>query len=88
VSPRSVPKELGGAIDPGGYAGSWGLLTTGWLFCEPAEPQVEGDVVRLPGCMETSFEAAGAPVPARTSQFLLKVLELDADRGLKGHGSE
>ncbi|MGB8877176.1 MAG: hypothetical protein WCD11_12695 [Solirubrobacteraceae bacterium] len=67
MTPRSVPKELDVAIHPGGYAGFCGLLKTGWLFATRADPQAEGEVERLPGYMETNFEPAGAPVPARTS---------------------
>lgn len=46
-----------------------------------------GDVPDFCGVLKTDWLFC-EQVPARTSEFLLKVLELDADKGLKGRGSE
>ncbi len=38
------------------YAAFCGELKTGWLFCEPSDPQAKGVVERLQGYIETNFE--------------------------------
>ncbi len=48
--------HAGGGRPTESYAGFCGQLKTGWLFCEPADPQAKGVVERLQGYMETNFE--------------------------------
>jgi transposase len=38
------------------FAAFCGQLKTGWVFCEPADPQAKGAVERLQGYAETNFE--------------------------------
>ncbi len=46
----------GGGRPTDSYAAFCGGLKTGWLFCEPADPQAKGVVERLQEYMETNFE--------------------------------
>jgi hypothetical protein len=46
--PRRSPSEA--------FAAFCGQLKTGWVFCEPADPQAKGAVERLQGYAETNFE--------------------------------
>lgn len=46
-----------------------------------------GDILDSCGLLKTGWLFC-EQVPARTSEFLLKVLELDADKSSKGRGSE
>jgi len=55
------------------FAAFCGQLRTGWLFCEPADPQAKGVVERLQGYMETNFEPG-----RRFANHLDYQLQLDA----------
>ncbi|HET7047776.1 MAG TPA: IS21 family transposase [Solirubrobacteraceae bacterium] len=55
------------------YAAFCGQLKTGWLFCEPADPQAKGVVERLQGYVETNFEPG-----RRFANHLDYQLQLDA----------
>lgn len=53
---REACLHAGGGRPTESLAGFCGQLRTGWLFCEPADPQAKGVVERLQGYMETNFE--------------------------------
>lgn len=65
--------HAGGGRPTESYAGFCGQLRTGWLFCEPADPQAKGVVERLQGYMETNFEPG-----RRFANHLDYQLQLDA----------
>jgi transposase len=48
--------HAGGGRPTERYAAFCGELKTGWLFCEPSDPQAKGVVERLQGYIETNFE--------------------------------
>jgi transposase len=53
---REASLHAGGGRPTESYAAFCGQLKTGWLFCEPADPQAKGVVERLQGYIETNFE--------------------------------
>jgi transposase len=55
------------------FAAFCGQLRTGWLLCEPADPQAKGVVERLQGYVETNFEPG-----RRFANHLDFQLQLDA----------
>jgi hypothetical protein len=65
--------HAGGGRPSDSYAAFCGQLRTGWLFCEPADPQAKGVVERLQGYMETNFEPG-----RRFANHLDYQLQLDA----------
>jgi transposase len=65
--------HAGGGRPTESYAAFCGQLRTGWLFCEPADPQAKGVVERLQGYMETNFEPG-----RRFANHLDYQLQLDA----------
>jgi transposase len=65
--------HAGGGRPTDSFAAFCGQLRTGWLFCEPADPQAKGVVERLQGYMETNFEPG-----RRFANHLDYQLQLDA----------
>jgi transposase len=65
--------HAGGGRPTESYAAFCGQLKTGWLFCDPADPQAKGVVERLQGYMETNFEPG-----RRFANHLDFQLQLDA----------
>lgn len=65
--------HAGGGRPTESYAAFCGQLKTGWLFCEPADPQAKGVVERLQGYIETNFEPG-----RRFANHLDYQLQLDA----------
>lgn len=65
--------HAGGGRPTESFAAFCGQLKTGWLFCQPADPQAKGVVERLQGYIETNFEPG-----RRFANHLDYQLQLDA----------